>query len=140
MKRLAPLAVVAGALLLAGCSAAEPRSSYTPNPDYTSPAFTTQAPEPSSTPEPAPPSAEAVLIFEAFGDGRATVTWTSDGTVVQREVDLPFATELDPGSYTAGVVQRMSGAVGCRLTSDGTIIDEKPIQEGQLYAECVSKG
>lgn len=138
-NRLAVAIVLAA--LLTGCSAEAPKSTYTPHPDYTSPPFTTQTPEPTPTAVDAiSPPAVPVMVFEALGDGEANVTWANDGTVVQREVSLPFAVDLVADGYTAGVVQRMAGAVGCRLTLDGVVIDEKPVQEGQLYAECVSKG
>lgn len=133
MKRMAALLPLV--VILVGCSSA-PSS---PTPTVTR---YVEVPGPTVTVTAAPPAAPetgAGLVFEALGEGTANVTWTSGGTVVQKEVSLPFSTLLTEGTYTAGVVQRMTGDVGCRLTLNGTVIAEKPVQPGQLYAECVSK-
>lgn len=130
MKRLIVLAPLA--LLLVGCSTA----AVSPTPTVTVTEYV-EVPAPAVTVTAAPDAAgTGGMLFEAFGVGTANVTWSSDGAVNQREVQLPFQTELIPGATTIAVVQRMSGAVGCRLTLDGTVIDEKPLQEGQILAQC----
>lgn len=130
MKRLIILAPLA--LLMVGCSPA----AMTPEPAVTVTEYV-EVPLPAVTVTASPDAPDAgTMLFEAFGEGTANVTWSSDGTVNQRDVELPFETKLIPGAITIVVVQRMSGAVGCRLTVDGTIIDEKPLQDGQIFAQC----
>lgn len=138
MKRLLALAPLL--VLLTSCTATPepaPAVTVTSYVEVPGPTVTVTA---TAAPEPVASSDEPALIFEALGEGTANVTWSAGGTVVQREATLPFQTPLTPGSYVAGVVQRMSGGgVGCRLTLNGTVVDEKQPQDGQFYAECVLK-
>lgn len=130
MKRLLVLPPLV--MLLGGCAA----GGTTATPTVTVTSYV-EAPAPTVTvTPPTEVAAPSTVVFEALGEGKANVTWTSDGTVSQEDVDLPFRTEFAPGTITIAVVQRMSGAVGCRLLVDGEVLDEKPLQEGQVLAQC----
>lgn len=132
MKRGLVACLALGALALVGCS-----SSGTPEP---APTVTVTVPGPvvTVTAEPAAPApvAEGAATFEALGSGEATVIYSSGGGQVQREVTLPFTVQLEPSSLGTHGVVNGSGAVGCRLTVGGAVVDETPPTDGQHYAEC----
>ncbi|WP_460802480.1 hypothetical protein [Microbacterium sp. GXF6406] len=137
-KRSALLVLLVVVGFLTGCTS-EPMPAPAVTVTVTAEPVTTETPVDvsASVPESAAEPVSAGLVFEALGEGEATVIWVADGAHSQQTVKLPFSITLVHDGYTAGVVQSGSGSIGCRLARGETVIDEKPVLEGQFYAECV---
>lgn len=145
MNRTIAAGFALASLALVGCSApvGEPAPTVTvtvPAAAEPAPTVTVTIPAPAETAAVTPsepmPDPDELVLFEALGEGMATVIYYSSDNMVQNDEALPFSVYVEPSSV--GYIGVVNGGtmVGCRLSIGGDIIDEAPPIEGQLYAEC----
>lgn len=85
------------------------------------------------------------FVLNFSGTGSATVTWSTDTGMIQRQVALPYSEEIPLADYVnSNVVQIPAQAgVGCSIVlysndfRDGQVVVEVAPVDGQTMASCV---
>lgn len=100
----------------------------------------------------APVTATKQVVFEAWGDGTLSVNYSAGGTYNTEEVTGPWSVTLtDDDTYSSQSLTTTrtpsfeeyqsganSGEIGCRITVDGVVVDEKTATGQFGYAMCDS--
>lgn len=86
------------------------------------------------------------VLIEVFGDPgtQATVSYVDIDAQPQRVDDAPLpwsydVTTTQPGVFVNVVAQGDSASLGCRITIDGEIKDERIVNTHNAYTYCLEK-
>src|ERR1700679_1977716 len=86
------------------------------------------------------------ITLEVFGEPGtvATINYLDINVQPQQVVNasLPWSVTMvttQPGAFTNLVAQGNSGSLGCRITVDGEVKDERTVNEVNAYTYCIVK-